>query len=105
MKALRNRPETNIFAFPRGGGKKELKEGKDGLKMIFVRQFQHWEEETSRVPAEASRQCDRSVWCDRVGGFVNNDSQGPGLCFADSSGDVSIVQETYREESTWLLVC
>lgn len=86
-------------------GKERIERRKKWFKNDFVRQFQRWEEETSRVPAEASRQRDRSIWCDRVDSFVNNDCQGLGLCFADSSGDVSIVQETYREESTWLLVC
>lgn len=39
MKALRNRLETNIFVFPCGGEKRELKEEKNGLKMILYDSF------------------------------------------------------------------
>lgn len=39
MKPLRNRLETNIFVFPRSGGKIGLKEGKNGLKMILYDSF------------------------------------------------------------------
>lgn len=39
-----------------------------------------------------------------MGNFVNKVCQGSGLCFSDRPGDVSVVQETYREKTTWLLV-
>lgn len=62
-----------------------------------------WKEEAR--PAKSPRQCDRCIWRDGVDSSVNEVCQGLGLCSADSFGDVSVVQETYRERSTWLLVC
>lgn len=56
-------------------------------------------------PAKSPRQCDRCIWRDGMDSSVNEVCQGLGLCSADSSGDVSVVQESYRERSTWLLVC
>lgn len=60
-------------------------------------------DEFQYVPAKSTCQCYFGSRCGRTGSFVDNVPQGPGLCFTDNSGYVSIMQKTCGDETTGFL--
>lgn len=54
-------------------------------------------EKSCTVPAKATCQSQYRIGCDPMGSLFNDASKSFGLGFTDSLGDVTVIQETWRE--------